>query len=77
MTIYTDGSKMERGTGTKICCEELEFEVSIPLDISATVFQSEVLAFGKSCAILTERKRIVTCSDRESVIKALSSCKVC
>src|ERR1700744_2510551 len=71
---------MEEGTGAGIYCEELKLEVSIPLGISATVFQSETLAISSCCRILIEQqlkdKKIVICSDSESTIKALSSCKL-
>src|SRR6202012_4734275 len=35
LVVFTDGSKMEEGTGAGIYCEELKLEVSIPLGISA------------------------------------------
>ncbi len=67
---------MNVGTVAGIYCEELGLEASIPLGISATVFQSETLAIDRCCSMLTERqmtsKRIVICSDSEAAIKALS-----
>lgn len=79
ITVFTDGSKMNEGTGAGIYCEELELNISIPLGISATVFQSETLAIGRGCRMLIDQqvigKTIVICSDSESAIKALSSHK--
>ena len=78
--VFTDGSKMEEGTGAGIYCEELNFNVSIPLGILATVFQSETHAVSESCEMLIERqttdKKIFICSDSESAIRALSSHKL-
>ena len=80
LAVFTDGSKMDEGTGAGIYCEEMGLKVSIPLGTSATVFQSETLAISKCCCILMERqvkeKKIVIYSDSESTIKALSSCKL-
>ena len=47
---------MEEGTGAGIYCEELGMEISIPLGISATVFQSEIVAIETSCCALIERQ---------------------
>jgi ribonuclease HI len=80
VTVFTDGSKTDEGTGLGIYCEEQRIAVSAPLGISTTVFQSEITAISKSCRIMTGRalegERVVICSDSESAIKALSSCKV-
>lgn len=80
IVVFTDGSKTEEGTGAGIYCEEQKMEISILLGISAAVFQSETMAVGKACRKLDEQqvaeKRIVICSDIESAIKAISSCKI-
>ena len=79
-TLYTDGSKTDDGTGSGVYCEELKFEISIPLGALATVFQSEVYAICEGTSVLLERnllnKKVVICTDSEASIEALSSCKI-
>lgn len=80
VTVFTDGSKTSEGTGSGIYCEEREIALSIPLGISATVFQSEIVAISECCRILTEQtpsnETVVVCTDSESAIGALTSYKL-
>lgn len=80
VTVFTDGSKMNEGTGAGIYCKDLKFGVSIHLGTLATMFQSEAYAISENCDLLIKRqivkKKILICSDSESAIKAISSCKL-
>lgn len=80
IVIYTDGSKTDEGTGAGIYCEELNYNISIPLGMMTTVFQSEVVAILEGSSELLQRrvegKSILICTDSESSIKALSSYKI-
>jgi len=80
VTVFTDGSKTSEGTGSGIYCEEREIALSVPLGISATVFQSEIVAIGECCRVLTEEalsnETVIICADSESAIGALASSKL-
>jgi len=78
--VYTDGSKTSEGTGAGIYSEDLDYRISIPLGVYATVFQSEVVAISESSREMLREgivnKTILICSDSESSIESLSSVKV-
>jgi len=70
VVVYTDGSKSEEGTGSGIFSEEMDFNLSIPLGIHTTVYQSEIIAMSESSREMLEAglrgKRILICSDSMS-----------
>jgi len=79
VTVYTDGSKTEEGTGAGVYSEEMNLKLSIPLGTHTTVFQSEVFAIDESARQMVRAelsgKKVLICSDSKSSIDALSSCK--
>jgi ribonuclease HI len=80
VTVYTDGSKTDEGTGAGIHSEELDCNISMPLGVYTTVFQSEIIAISESSQEMlrvgVKNKKILICSDSESSIESLSSFKI-
>ena len=46
--IFTDGSKMETGTGAGIYCHSLQIEQSFRLPNDCSIFQAEIFAIHKA-----------------------------
>ena len=66
ITIYTDGSKTKHGSGAGVFSQELEVNLSIPLDEYTTIFQAEIYGIFSGASTIFERQikdkhiRIVT-----------------
>ena len=77
VTVYTDGSKTDGGTGSGIYSEELDYNISIPLGVYTSVFQSEIVAICESSREMLREgvssKKILIYSDSEASINSLSS----
>ena len=75
---YTDGSKMNTGTGSGLHCKDSNICTS--LGVYATVFQAEVHAIelcARECLKDKLReKRIFILSDSQAAIQALCGCKI-
>lgn len=55
--VFTDGSKMECGTGAGVFSEEASINLSFKLPDKCSVFQAEVLAIKEACAELILQRR--------------------
>lgn len=53
--VFTDGSKMDCGTGSGVFVESLNIEESYKLDDDNSVFQAEVVAISKAAELLMEK----------------------
>jgi ribonuclease HI len=77
---YTDGSKMDTGTGAGIYEGRCIFQMSVRLGKYATVFQAELIAiYYCVCKILengTKHKTLAICSDSQVALKAISTTEV-
>jgi ribonuclease HI len=75
-TVYTDGSKMGERAGIGVYSEDAMISLSEPAG-SSTVFQAEISAIHRSCAILMEQElqnvKVVILSDSQAAIHALAS----
>jgi ribonuclease HI len=75
ITWYSDGSKMDRTTGSGIYCEQLQIEKSVRLSDHSTVMQAETLAINmcaQATTLLNLRDRnIFIFSDSQAAIKAI------
>lgn len=75
IAIYTDGSKMESGTGCGVYSNDLQVEKSYKIHDYCTIFQAEVLAIYKATELMLERKlcngKIEFFVDSQSALKAL------
>ena len=76
---FTDGSKMEEGTGAGLCLSISKRETLISLGRYCTVFQAEVTAI-MACALENyrrgyESKNIYIYSDSQAALKALLGCR--
>jgi len=80
VTVYTDGSKTSEGTGSGIYSEDLDYNISIPLGVYTTVFQSEIVAICEASREMlsdgVSDRKILICSDSEASIESLSSEKI-
>lgn len=77
---YTDGSKMEAGSGAGLCLDGSRREMHIPLGKHSTVFQAEITAI-QACVLENRAagyrgKRICICSDSQAALKALERVKI-
>lgn len=76
LNIYTDGSKMDCGTGAGVYSADLELAESIKLSSENTVFQAEIVGILNAARYIKERgicnKNISIYSDSQAAIKALS-----
>jgi len=77
VTVYTDGSKTEEGTGAGVYSEEMNPKLSIPLGTHTTVFQVFTIDESARRMVTAELsgKKVLICSDGKSSTDALSSCK--
>lgn len=77
VTVYTDGSKMDSGSGAGVYSVNPPMELSYPLGVYASVYQAEIFAILKSAEKLQDEnvmeKTIYICSDSQASLKALSS----
>lgn len=77
ITIYTDGSKTEKGTGAGFYCESLQTEKSFRLPNDCSIFQAELFAIQKALEHINFRhipnSRITVFVDSQAAIKALDS----
>lgn len=77
INVYTDGSKMDTGTGCGIFCEKLEISESIRLKNECTVFQAEVFAVAEAARLISMRalskSDITIFIDSQAAIKAIES----
>lgn len=77
LVIYTDGSKMESGSGAGIFSIAPPINASMPLGKFATITQAEAYAILETCAILkshnTQDRKIYICTDSQASLKALNS----
>lgn len=73
--IFTDGSKMEQGTGSGIYCESLQIDESHRLSNDCSVFQAEIFAIEMALKNINTRNipedRITIFVDSQAAIKAL------
>ena len=76
INVYTDGSKMDTGSGSGVYSTNPQMSISIPLDNYATITQAETCAILKACKFLTSLgtcdKNINICSDSQASLKALN-----
>lgn len=77
MVWYTDGSKMETGTGSGIFSDCPRTNFSVSLGSHSSIFQAEVFAINECsriiCSSNTKNKTIFIFSDSQAALKALSS----
>lgn len=77
ISVFTDGSKMDMGTGSGIFSGELGICASLRLPDFCSVFQAEICAIDKAAQILLERElnpsKINICVDSLAALKALES----
>lgn len=75
--VFTDGSKMDTGTGSGVFVNSLSVEKFYKLGDENSVFQAEVLAISKAAEILINRdirnKSITIFVDSQAAIKAIAS----
>lgn len=75
--IYTDGSKMESGTGAGIYSNNHSLGISIPLGNYASVYQAEIFAISDCMKVLEEKgiegEVIHICTDSQSSLESLAS----
>lgn len=75
--VFTDGSKMECGTGSGVFAESLNIEEYYKLGEENSVFQAEVLAIEKSAELLMDKaihnRSITIFVDSQAAIKAIAS----
>lgn len=55
ISVFTDGSKMEMGTGSGVYSEDLDIRVSMRLPDECSVFQAEIYAIDTAARIIRER----------------------
>lgn len=72
---YTDGSKMDSGTGAGVHRQGNRLSVSVPLGKCASVFQAEVFAIAVCSRLILEEngagRSVAICSDSQAAIKAI------
>ena len=80
LTLFTDGSKMECGTGAgwAVCCSDtIIAEDSFPLGHVASVFQAEVVAIEQGLKWINsnclDKSKIIIRSDSQAAINAILS----
>lgn len=77
ITIYTDGSKMENGTGAGLYSEALQKRESFRLPNTCSVFQAEIYAIEKAAALIQDStirpSNITICVDSQAALKAIES----
>lgn len=77
MSMFTDGSKIESGTGSGIYSSDLSLKVSTSLGQYATISQAEIYAIIEICDEISKRKlqdrEINNFTDSQASIKALQS----
>ncbi|XP_055856174.1 uncharacterized protein LOC129919340 [Episyrphus balteatus] len=75
--FYTDGSKMESGTGAGVFCKPLNIRESFRLPDDCSVFQAEIFAIEKAAELVLKEKlissEITFFVDSQAAIKALDS----
>lgn len=81
ISIYTDGSKTENGTGSGVYSEFLNFNYTIKLDKDCSVFQAEIKAVEIAAKLLittehNERQNLTIYVDSQAAIKALASTSI-
>lgn len=80
ISIFTDGSKTNEGTGAGIFSEDLNLNQSLPLGMLTTVFQAETLAIMQGASAILEHgiqnKTVRIASDSRAALLALNNCKV-
>ncbi|XP_058987393.1 uncharacterized protein LOC131806753 [Musca domestica] len=78
ISVYTDGSKMECGTGAGVFCDTLNIRESYKLRNNCSVFQAEILAVKKATDLLVTRNievgsPVTIYVDSQAALKALNS----
>ncbi|XP_073811921.1 uncharacterized protein [Musca autumnalis] len=58
--VYTDGSKMEMGTGAGIYSDTLNLRLSYKLNERSSVFQAEIFAVKKAAELISNKKGDIT-----------------
>ncbi|XP_075157549.1 uncharacterized protein LOC142230809 [Haematobia irritans] len=80
LNICTCGTKMAEGTGSGICCKELELKESFKLDNKCSIFQAEIFAIAKAAELLSMkplfRSDISIFIDSQAAIKALGNTNI-
>ncbi|XP_055857796.1 uncharacterized protein LOC129920526 [Episyrphus balteatus] len=75
--FYTDGSKIESGTGDGVFCKPLNIRESYRLPDDCSVFQAEIFAIEKAAELVHKEKlissEITFFVDSQAAIKALAS----
>ena len=75
IVTYTDGSKMEQGTGAGIHSMKPLTNVTKPLGKYTTITQAEIYAIIEICTLLSEKntrnQKIHICTDSQASLKAL------
>ncbi|XP_058978632.1 uncharacterized protein LOC109613882 [Musca domestica] len=78
IAVYTDGSKMESGTGAGVYCESLSIRRSFRLNSDCSVFQAEIFAVRMAIELLNNRINeldgpVTIYVDSQAALKALNS----
>ena len=77
LAFYTDGSKMDIGTGAGVYCKALGINHSFRIHDDCSVFQAEVTAIIQAAEIIRESnivgKTITVYIDSQAAVKALDS----
>lgn len=75
--IFTDGSKMDKGTGAGVFSEALQISESYKLTSECSIFQAEIYAIMKAALTAQEIQmsatEITICVDSQAALKALNS----
>lgn len=76
ITIYTDGSKTNEGSGIGIYASQPNINISISMDKYTTITQAETCAIDIACKTLSEASisssNINICSDSQATLKTLN-----
>ncbi|XP_073837756.1 uncharacterized protein [Musca autumnalis] len=81
LAFYTDGSKMEEGTGAGVYCEMLSLEYTYRLDSNCSVFQAEIFAIWKAAKLIKSLdaeifEPVTIFVDSQAALKAIKSCNI-
>lgn len=62
LTIYTDGSKMDSGTGTGVCSTKPSIGLSVPLGAYTSFYQAKICVVAPQDENVMEKERHI-CTD--------------
>lgn len=80
VSIYTDGSKMDCGSGAGVYSEDLNLHSTIPLGTYTTIFQAELVGIMVAATESTEAnlsgKTVRISTDSRAALLALDNCRI-